>query len=154
MNNASYIAFIFAFHRNSYQQMTENTFNQQFRRLVKIINLPTNSDVAQKLGITRSDVENYSKGKPPSFRKLVSILTSMPNLDPSWLLLGEEKTFKQGHKTIVKEPEVDYNHSDIGLMRKMWEQDRQEMQRLREINHELTQQLLSYHDCNGKSKTA
>lgn len=139
--------------------MAYQALKQRFTKVVEIINLPNNTLVGEKLGISRQDVENYlnvkdPKRKLPSYPKLVSILEKMPEISPEWFVLGVGNMLRENSGNFVEESKSEYQKMDIYMMQKMWEEDRKELSRLRELNIELTQNLISVSECGNKSKTA
>ncbi|MFO7613331.1 MAG: helix-turn-helix transcriptional regulator [Bacteroidales bacterium] len=77
-------------------------------RIRKILELKNESasDFAEKLGVQRSSVSHIMSGRNnPGLEFLQKILTSYPDINPDWLLLGKGEIFRKQTES-VKLPDL------------------------------------------------
>ena len=134
--------------------MGQTTFNQRFKVLIEFYNL-RNSDVARSMRVDRQLIANYQQKTQPTVEKIALMIDAFPEVNLEWLVLGTGNMLKSSipDSGLVAEQAGEYQTIDKYLMRKLWEQDRAELVRLRELNQQLTQKLLSL-DNNNHSKIA
>ena len=65
---------------------------------------------AENIGITNGNINSYKKGAQPTLDRLINILTNIDNLNPGWLIKGDEPIFISNSldSSIVSEPEEKY----------------------------------------------
>lgn len=100
-------------------------------------------------------IANYQQKTQPTVEKIALMIDAFPEVNLEWLVLGTGNMLKSSipDSGLVAEQAGEYQTIDKYLMRKLWEQDRAELVRLRELNQQLTQKLLSL-DNNNHSKIA
>lgn len=135
--------------------MVQTTFNQRFKVLIEFYKL-RNADVARKMKVDRQLIANYQHKTQPTVEKIALMIETFPDVNLEWLVLGTGNMLKNEMPDhgFVAEQAGEYQTIDKYLMRKLWEQDRAELVRLRELNQQLTQKLLSLPDNNKQSKIA
>lgn len=133
--------------------MTQTTFNQRFKILIEFYKL-RNVDVARKMKVDRQLITNYTNKSQPTIDKIALIAQTFPEVSLDWLVLGLGKMLKEGYISLVEEPVHSYKSIDNEVLLKLWEQDRIELARLRNLVDQLTNQLLNAVSNVTKSKTA
>lgn len=132
--------------------MKEQAFGQRLSELIKHFKL-TRAAFARRVSIDRQVIDNFLNGALPRIDNLILIMTAFPGLILEWLTLGQGEMLKD-MKGIPGGAKMTTHDSvmDAEIIRKMWEQDRLEIIRLREQNENLTNQLVSMMDNVPKSK--
>lgn len=133
--------------------MAQTTFNQRFKILINSYHL-SDSDVARKMKVDRQMIANYQRKTQPTVEKIAMIVEAFSDVSLEWLVLGTGQMLKENHENIAAEPAENYRSFNTDVLMKLWEQDRSELIRLRELNQQLTQKLLSSPENNNQSKTA
>lgn len=133
----------FLFSVEKFLTMAETTFNQRFAKVVSLLNLHTDVQISQKIGISRQEVKNYKDSKSPGVEKLALILKAVPSVNPMWLIAGEGKMLIDS--SLLAEPNVTYKKIDDenDLIKFAWQEDREELKKLRELVLTLTEELIN-----------
>lgn len=125
--------------------MTETTFNQRFTKILSLLNIKTDVDISKKLGISRQDLQNYKASGSPGVEKLALILKAIPSINPIWLITGEGNMLIDNN--LIAESEAIYRsiEGESDLIKFAWKEDREELNRLRKLVQDLTEELIN---CN------
>lgn len=126
----------------------QDTFSQRLAEVLKYFSL-TPAELARLTSIKRQTIEYMISSGNPTYDSLLPILRHFDKVSARWLLLGEGEMI--ANNNVVSEPRADYM-SVPGTMEKMWMEDRKELARLREINHNLMAEINSLRDDSKKKE--
>ena len=78
-------------------------FSDRLKTLISLAGT-TNNEFATKINESKSQISRYLNGQgKPGFETIVSILTSFPDINPGWVLLGELPIFRDTNTTFNSE---------------------------------------------------
>jgi transcriptional regulator with XRE-family HTH domain len=122
--------------------MMENSFNQRFTEILEHFKL-NSYELARLTGVSRQNIDSICKGKTSRIDTLFPILKYFKDINMRWLLLGEGTMFEQPREPLtnrVSEKESEYTLNSSTIER-LWMEDRKELTRLRDLNHELNEEI-------------
>lgn len=120
----------------------DNVNSSFFDRLMQLktsLGIDSERSFAKAIGLTYGNYNSYKTGSSPSLNKLVSILTSIDNLNTDWLIFGSAPMFKESDK--IKEMPHDIGdeiENELVLKREDFEFLKKQVSDLTEINKNLS----------------
>ena len=86
-----------------------DSFADRLKILRDWLEVKREQDYIEKMGITRDNFKSYTRGSQPSLDKVANILSSVENLNPEWLVMGEgEMIRKKDKKKDEQEKDLEY----------------------------------------------
>lgn len=131
----------------------ETTFNQRLKKLMSFYDLNQIS-LAKVTGLGIQTINNLVNGSKPRYDTLIPLLKYFKDINPLWILMGDGEMFNKNiEPDVLKEPKVDYHsREDYTMLKNVWEKDRQELDHLRQLTTDLTNELLKLYECNTDKK--
>lgn len=127
----------------------QSTFSQRFGELLGYFKL-TPTEVARLTNLKRQTVDNLVKKGNPEYGSIAAILQYFHNVNARWLILGDGLMFSPNTSggTFVNEQQTIYSLPEKERIEKLWMEDRQELSRLRDLNHSLMNELSKVRETN------
>ena len=123
----------------------ENTLGQRFTEVLYYYGI-TESELAKITSISKQTLNNIIKIGNPTFETIERIIKHFTMINARWLLTGDGTMLDD---TFVSEPDTQYGNKQV--LERLWIEDRRELIRLREMNHNLMEELITVKkDCEKK----
>jgi DNA-binding XRE family transcriptional regulator len=142
----NFMVIYFAFMQIKLPTSMETTFNQRFKMLLSYYRL-NQSQAGRKIGVSHQVIGSWLQDSSPKLDLLLSILKAFPEISLTWLVAGEGQMLKEKEEiSFASEGKSNFytSNRDYEMLKQIWMQDRDELQKIREINRELTNELMAF----------